>query len=330
MKKVDYLSPSSIKTYYESSKEYYLKYLSDNRPPKTPQTKPMAAGSAFDAFVKSHLHQLVFGKGHDPRFDLNTLFEVQVEPQNRDWARPMGRHLFECYKISGALADVVSLLGTADGPPQFEFDIMGAVDGHREGITKGVGGVIFNGKPDLKFKNKHGTQVILDWKVNGAAANSAVSPKPGYVNLRDGWLGSPSRNANAKHKDAYVIEHNGVMINVANMLEQIETDWAGQLSVYAWLTDIPVGGDFIAAIDQLACGPSGQPDAPKVRIAQHRTRVSDKFQFEFFAKAEHLWDLVHSDHFFRDKTKEESDALCKMYDGIAAAVTSDPRLNAVR
>ena len=50
--------------------EFYLKYLSENRPGRLPQTLPMSVGSAFDARVKSSLHEAIFGKP-DCRFVLD-------------------------------------------------------------------------------------------------------------------------------------------------------------------------------------------------------------------------------------------------------------------
>src|SRR4051812_14365124 len=107
MRKIEYLSPTSLELFYKNQQEFYLRYLSDKRPPRIPQDRPMSVGSSFDAHAKSYLHQNLFGKGHDPKFDLKNLFEAQVEPQNRDWALAAGQHAFDVYKRSGALADLM-------------------------------------------------------------------------------------------------------------------------------------------------------------------------------------------------------------------------------
>jgi len=72
-----YLSPSALGVFEKDREQYYLKYLADNRPPRMPQTEPMAVGSAFDAFVKSYLHHSLFGNhGKDNQYELNTIFEA--------------------------------------------------------------------------------------------------------------------------------------------------------------------------------------------------------------------------------------------------------------
>ena len=65
----------------------------------------MSIGSAFDAFLKSHLHKVLFG-GTDPRFELEAIFEEQVESHNRDWAKVHGEYVFNFYRECGALADL--------------------------------------------------------------------------------------------------------------------------------------------------------------------------------------------------------------------------------
>ena len=92
MRHPTYLSPTSISLFYTDLREYYLQYLCDNRPERMPQTAPMAAGSAFDAYVKSYIYENLIGK--DPKFELSTLFEAQVESQHRDQMRILGEYFF--------------------------------------------------------------------------------------------------------------------------------------------------------------------------------------------------------------------------------------------
>jgi hypothetical protein len=353
MKTIQYLSPSSISKFYKEPREFYLNYLSENRPERFPQTKPMSIGSAFDAYVKSYLHEALFGKGN-PEYELSSLFEKQVEAHNRDWAWDAGKYAFDCYKLSGALADLMTLLSTATNDPRFEFEIRGTVGGvevmvvddtnnQTPCVEKAIpeepmsnvtidestgecytapGPLVLLGKPDVHFKNKEGFDVILDWKVNGFCGNSNTSPKPGYLKLRDGWLGVQSKSHNKGHKDAFPMYHNGALININKKLEEVDQDWANQLSIYGWLLGLPVGSDFIVAIDQLACGPDPS-GYPKIRIAEHRTTVSKKHQEELLAKAQHVWEVVHSDHIFRDVDKELSIKQCVSLDGVAAALIGE-------
>src|SRR5882672_1478920 len=176
MRKIEYLSPSSIKTWWEDPKKFYLQYLTDQRPPRTEQTRPMAAGSALDAYAKSFLHQHLFGTGTDPRFQFDTLFEAQVESQNRDWAKVAGEYLFKVYEKSGAMVDLMLDLQQAIGTPKFEFEVKGIVKGYREGVTRDVSGIILLGKPDIFYINKHACHVVLDFKVNGFCGNYSTNP----------------------------------------------------------------------------------------------------------------------------------------------------------
>ncbi len=272
----------------------------------------MSIGSAFDAFVKSWLHERLFGKGFDPRFDLDTLFNAQVEEHNRVWAKEHGAHCFDCYRRSGALADLLLDLEQSVGTPRFELEIKGVINGHREGFTKEmVNGVVLLGRPDCYYINKYGTHVILDFKVNGWESNYPVSPKPGYLRLRSGTpdLITPM----GPHKNCIPMSHNGAMINCGMYLEDIDKTWAAQLAIYGWLCGCEIGSDFITAIDQFACKPSGAK-FPHVRIAEHRLRVSKEFQWKLFADAQNIWEAVRSDHIFRDLSYEDSKNLCQTLD----------------
>src|SRR5689334_20567317 len=137
MRKPEYLSPSSLSCWLKDPTEYYRRYLSDIKPDKFPQDRAMASGSAFDAYVKSHLHDVIYGKNHKDsnKYQLKEIFEAQVEPQNRDWAWPVGAYLFACYKESGALADLLMDLSQASDDPRFEIEVKGVITGPLESDT---------------------------------------------------------------------------------------------------------------------------------------------------------------------------------------------------
>ena len=314
---VGHLSPSSLATFESDPQEFYLIYIADKRPPKLPQTQPMSVGSAFDAYAKSYLYERLFGKGHNPKFEFQAIFEAQVEQHNRDWAIEAGKHAFDCYKGSGALADLMLELSNAVGTPKFEFEVKGTVEGQREGVTLQVENMVLLGKPDVHFFNKHGAHVILDWKVNGFCSKYAKSPMPGYLKYRE------KGSNRGQHKDCHLMMHNGMWINAACYLEYLDTSWATQLSTYGWLCGEEVGSDFIVGIDQLCCQPSGIVNKPQVRVAEHRLRVSVDFQFQALARYQQAWQIIHSDHFFRDLSLEESIARCKALDGAAEACAGD-------
>lgn len=320
MKTLQHLSPTSIALYTQNPSEFYLNYLSDNRPPRFPQTKPMSIGSSFDAYAKSYMHEKIFGKGNDPRFEFNAIFEAQVEQHNRDWALVHGEHAFKMYKASGALADLMLELSTCIGTPRFELEIKGTVGGSREGIVGEYDEVILLGKPDVFFINKHGAHVIFDFKVNGYCSNSNTTPMQGFIRCREQknglWFDKGS------HKGCQPMVHNGVMINIGSYLENFDESWARQLAIYAWLAGCEIGEDFIAAIDQIACRPSGI-EKPDMRIAAHRIRISRDFQQKVFKDAKFLWELSKSGHFFHDLDKELSIAKCKLLDGMADSLRGE-------
>ena len=316
MRKLEYLSPTGINQWRKDTKEFYLMYLADTRAPRFAQTKPMSIGSAFDAHVKSFLHEHLFGKNNDPKFNLVTLFEAQVESQNRDWAWEHGAQAFAYYKASGALADLMGELGQAVGTPRFEIEVKGAIAGQREGITvKLANDVVLLGKPDVFYINRFGVHVILDWKVNGWC--SKASPMPGYINIRSG-SGTPT--IGGPHKDCIPMSWKGSTINCGQYLNDLNDEWASQLAIYSWLCGAEVGEEFIAAIDQFACKTIPNVKFPEVRVAQHRLRVHTDYQWAVFAQAQKIWEVVHSDHIFRDLSYNESRNLCATLESQAASL----------
>lgn len=305
MRKPEYLSPTGIKQWVEDRSMFYMRYLSDNKHPRDAQTQPMSIGSAFDAYCKSYLYEMLFGKGHNPRFELRSLFEEQVESHNRDWAWEHGRYAFNVYRLSGALADLLLELKSALGTPAFEIEVKGTV-------TANMSGVPFLGKPDLYYMNKEGFPVIYDWKVNGWCSKSAKSPEPGFLRLRHG---STQRHLDkGAHKDAVPAFRQGIQINAAHPLERVNEDWATQLAVYGWVCGMDVGSEFVVGIDQLCCKPIGN-EFPEVRIAEHRCLVSSDYQWATFGRACQIWNAITTGHVFTDMTKEENDARCAALDG---------------
>jgi len=303
-----YLSPSAISIYRKDREAYYVRYAAEGLPVEENQTQAMSIGSSFDAYAKSYLHEALFGKGKDPKYAFDAIFEAQVQPQWRDWANLHGMYVFEQYRKSGALADLLLSLQQAANEPRFEIDIMGVINNQREPMSRQKGGVTFLGKPDVFYINSQGAHVIIDWKVNGYVSANRVSPFPGYVKIR-----GAGRREGECHPDCQLKNHFGVMINAAIYLNQLNVDWATQLSIYSWLAGTEVGDDFIAGIDQVCCAPTST-EFPELRFAEHRTRVERSFQYDVFNLAQEIWTRVHSDHFFADMPYEDSEARCKLLD----------------
>lgn len=310
MRKLNYLSPTSLTIYNEDKIRFYLLYLADNKCPREPQTEPMAIGSSFDAFVKNYLHEKLFGKAFDARFDLQTLFEAQVETSRRTKAWEDGKHVFELYKQSGALTDMMAELNSSITTPRFEFDLMGVVDHQREGVEKKLGAVTFLGKPDLFYTNKQNGRIVHDWKVNGYYSKSGASPVSGYVRIRE--IGKPY----TAHKNAFPMMWKGTMINKAQTLDMVKVDWAQQITIYSWILGEPVGSqEFAASIDQIVCRPSGV-SKPNIRFAEHRTRISESFQLGVYETAQKAWHNINSGHFFPEMSLEDSQKRCQGLDNL--------------
>jgi hypothetical protein len=134
------LSYSALCLFERDPDEFYVSKLADHPAPRLPQEQPAAVGSAFDAYTKSMLAHALFGRETPAQFEFGTIFESQVEPQNRDFAFKAGKHVFKAYKFCGAYDDLLALLQKSIEPPRFEFTVNSIVNG-----------VPFTGKPDVRF-----------------------------------------------------------------------------------------------------------------------------------------------------------------------------------
>lgn len=305
MRTPEYLSPSSLNKFYNDREQYYIEYLSDAKPPREPQNNHMAIGSAFDAYIKSYLHEKLIGK--DPAYEKTTLFEMQVEPHNRDLVRNDAQIIFDQYLKSGCVADLLLELNKCLGLPTFESEIRGT-------ISKDIHSVPLLGRPDLRFLSQQSCRVILDWKVNGHYTRSPHSPMKGYLRLlNDGPV--------TQHKDCYPSKHKGVTINIGHNLEDLKSDWADQFSIYAWLCGEPIGADFIVAVDQIVCDNTKSPR--KIRFAQHRMLVSAEYQHKLYDRAAQAWKAITTKHIFFETDRATSDAKCAVLEQQAKNLASN-------
>ncbi len=313
MRRPTYLSPTSIGKFLENQDNFYMEYLADSKPRREPQTRPMSVGSAFDAYTKSYLFDKLIGRSDAEanKFDFTTLFEKQVEVHNRDWALIHGKYCFDQYVQTGALADLFVDLEKSIGKPRFEMDIYGTV-------SLDLMGVPFLGKPDLFFVNHEACNVISDWKVNGYCGATGASPAKGYCKI------IPSHD---HHKDAYPITYKGMRVNGSGMkLHDVDVSWARQTVIYAWLCGATIGGDFIHAIDQVACNNRKNPKPgegyPVLRFAQHRYRSDAEFQIKTFHQAAKIWELCQGpqEKFFPGMSDDESRGRCETLERMATSL----------
>lgn len=317
MRTMKYLSPTSLKMFYENRENFYLQYLCDKKTPRPPQTNAMAVGSAFDAYVKSFLVEKLVGKR--PEFERDTIFTAQVESHNRDEAKKAGEIVFKEYSRLGALSDLLIDLEGCIGEPRFET----TVEGYVSAVSLAFGDVPFLGKPDIFFITKQGARIIFDWKVNGYYSNYNVSPKAGYTRIRSS---DPKLNGKV-HPKAMVMDHQGIKISITHPLDTVDREWAAQLSIYSWLLGQDIGSKFIVGIDQIFCG-NDDFGGKKIGVAQHRSIVNESFQQETFKKANEAWKAIQSGHVFFECPRPESDARCVLLDAMADT-PPDPAFDAI-
>lgn len=313
MREVKYLSPTSIGLWKKDRTEFYLTYLADKRPPRIPQSCPMAIGAAFDAYIKSYLYGALIGSTKGTDFEFERLFENQVEVQNRDWAKKHGAHVFASYRSSGALADLLLELSAARDV-QFEFKVE-----NRVAHSACIDGVPLLGKPDIQFYTKAGERVVHDWKVNGYCGKGTTSPKKGYINLYE-----TDGNKKGAHKEVVKLTTNGLTINGTHYMEEINEDWATQLAIYSWILGAPVGSKFVCMIDQIVAKNSGN-EFPILKTAIHRNRVSDNYQEALYAQLVIIWTRIQKgpEYIFDDLSHEESAARCAVLDAHYKDVTEN-------
>ena len=310
MRQLEYLSYSGLSLWESRPDEFYLTRLCERREPREPQEKPAAAGSAFDAYVKSFLHRALFGDSN-PQFEFQTLFEAQVEPQNRDWAIPVGQYIFHCYKLSGFYDELLDMLKQSKEPPRFEFEVQATLNG-----------VPFLGKPDACWVTPRDVHVIHDFKVSGFASKYTTSPCKGYRICRDGFVGKQSRGAGKEHREYLGLQYRDIEINTSYM-EASNDSWADQLSLYGWALGEKIGDEnVVLSIHQIVAKPV-EYEFPQLRVAEYHGRVAAGHQHALAARLKRCWDALQSGHIFADLSREESDLQCQALDDVALGMMTD-------
>lgn len=304
------LSYSGFAKFESNLIEFFYSYLSTTRPDRMPQERPAAVGSAWDAYVKSGLYEALFGK-NDPKYEFEALFTAQVEPHNRDWALEEGKHVFDCYKVSGLYDELLGLLQKSIEPPRFEFQ-----------VDADVLGVPFTGKPDCRFVLPGPVAVIHDFKCNGYCSNSTTSPCKGFRRCFDGFVAiKQNKTHNTAHKQYAAQLFHDFEIDT-NFLEDCNKDWADQLSLYAWALGEEVGSPYVLSIDQCVAKPLiGQK--PQLRFSNYRARVRQSYQEHLAKRFTTVWDVIKSGYIFRELTPEESEAKCKILEKATVQLQSD-------
>jgi hypothetical protein len=303
-----FLSPSALAKFESDRVTFYERYLSPVKRERPPQINYMAAGSAFDAHVKSRIHTAIFGESatKGSPFEFETIFENQVEPHIRDEVLERSTDLFQQYEESGAYGELLGAIVRSPYAPEMEFEAKGTIEG-----------VPLLGKPDLRYINEFGIHVIADWKVNGAFSKTGASPVQGYKLCLD----YGSKTHGKSHKKYKPMDFKGLEINEA-YLEEFDPDWADQLAIYSWVLGEPLGGeDFVIRMEQVACRPVKDRVHPRAKFATHLSRISKAHQESLLARIKMCWETIQSGHIFTDLSREESDIQCQMLDEKASTPT---------
>ncbi len=272
-----YISPTSLKCFETGVDTFVLRYILGR--PRHPQTKPMSIGSAFDARIKALFMKEIFGLDVE-----QDLLESQVEKQNQEWAFEESKKVFQDYVNAGCAKNLLKEVDKSVGL-RFEFEQFKTLT-FEDGFE-----VPLFGKPDMYFQRPDGLHVVIDWKVNGYC--SQASPAPGYVKLlgADGYDKGP-------HKNAFPQYWRGILCNVGD----IPLQWRDQLRMYTWM--IGEVGDWVAGVDQLVYR-GGTP-----RYAIHRLRIAEDLDLR--RRLRFMWECVQNEHYYYDRSKEESDQRVEM------------------
>ena len=237
---------------------------------REPQTEPMAAGSAFDAYVKEVLIQ-----GGDAEsissLDITSSPYWKVEPWNVEYGVKIGKYLLKKYTELGGMIRFQRLIN--EGVELFmEEKVSGEITG--ESTVVPIGGF-----PDL-FWYEDGVLTVHDWKVS-QIKNDKPTIMKGYSELMVPPLVKVPRNATLKpgdgDGDGLVYTHPDAGIG----LEEIDSKFADQLTIYAWLCGSEVGKPIVGAIDRLC----GMP----LRVCRYRGMIGEEYQMKLVARLEAAW-----------------------------------------
>jgi hypothetical protein len=316
MRKPKSLSYSALTLWETDRDEFYIRYLSDRAAPRPPQEKPMAVGSAFDAYVKANLHAALFGAGSNPQFEFKTIFEAQVEKQCRDFALEAGKVVYDAYKLTGAYDDLLKLLQQSIEPPRFEFT-----------VTGNIGGAPFLGKPDCRFVLDLGQgriSCIFDFKVHGYCGKYNTSPSKGYMVCLDGFKAAkPSKSHGKEHAMFLPYDFRGFTIN-SGYMEFCNSEYADQLCLYGWLLgEKPGDENVVCGIEEMCAKFMGADVPPTFRYARHRGRVKADYQLALEARVKKCWDAITDGYIFSDLSPEDSQARCEVLDQMAVTLMPD-------
>lgn len=270
-----YISPSTYNVMIRCEYEAWIRKCSGIPYMSTDESKSMAVGTSFDAYVKAEIAYLL-GKVKESKNLLSSLLSG-INEKNLDCI-PIGKKLFDRYSYEGCIRRLMD-----DGLTDIELSSKKEILGTKvKGIEKTIGSVPVFCKPDAVIRtavhlSQYGTTfsdkervLPVDWKVNGALSKTGQSPKPGYLRkIVNGF-------DEGRH-DRYGIP-----------LEEIDQDWANQLTFYSWINGNEEIEDYPVAIEQIAVR------GETIAFASFRTYVSKAWVQKTKTTLQDLWERFAS------------------------------------
>ena len=270
MSNIQRISPTMLSTLESDEVAWIRTYIYGER---EPQNEAMAAGSAFDAFIKWHLH----GQSVATQEAISALIEDKVlwgvSEENTDYGRRIGRYLFDEYvKLHG-----VEFLKEEIGQAQvfMEETVQGIMTYKGHAVPIG-------GKPDLFWHKEQGgglVPCIRDWKVSQIKKDKPTIVK-GYHRLCLPAAGVSVPRVAEVTDIPNVYHHKEIVRDLPSILPREST----QLCMYAWLCGVPVGEPIDGGIDRLV----GMP----LRLVTYRGVIGVAFQQQLAERLILAWDRI--------------------------------------
>jgi hypothetical protein len=251
--------------YQRDKREFYIQYLATNRVPRPPQTQAMSVGSAFDYLVKERISS-----------DLGIKFEMEsgVEEHNQCFALDAGAKVLGAYVESDCYKRLIRTLERSSNV-LMEKKIVKTIHGdHLLGEQVAQPTVVpLCGIPDLYFESD-GLPVICDFKVNGYCSRVTTVTRP-----KRNWLYGPKSDFGS---------YCGIDYDPSCYLEDIDKQWALQLSVYAWLARGYASKQPVMAwIEQIVCN-----DSSGIVPYSNVHMISESFQQSQFLALCEAWNSI--------------------------------------
>lgn len=279
---VDYISPTSLKLFLSDPVAFYMQYVLKCKREAFPaeMQRAMDVGTVFDSLCKRTIADAYGVRCADTAAKITD-----------DAVRRRGEYLYKIYCDTGAMADLMLELKAPAFDIKLEFDIQGG------SIERNGTVVPLRGIPDLSFRSADGRSIVGDFKTRGAFAENRISPTKGYRKYRP-WPATPSAS---RYKEYFATVIDGIECNLSIGFADANRDWAIASVFYYALLGEDTGRPLVGFVEEVT--PWG--------VSSLRLPISKEFQTWVWDSVFDLWERLTSGWFFKDKTWEESCAICE-------------------